>query len=72
MWKATAFRRREPTKEGVMIIRGDHPNTKDPLMEEDTLMEVEDPLIEEDTLAEDPLMEEEDPLDPHMTRTTKP
>ena len=33
-----------------MITIGDHPETKDPLIEEDTLMEVEDPLIEEDTL----------------------
>ena len=32
-----------------MIIIGDHPETKDPLIEEDTLMEMEDPLIE-DTL----------------------
>ena len=36
-----------------MLIIGDHPKTKDPLIEEDTLMEVEDPLIEEDTLVED-------------------
>ena len=35
----------------VMVTIGDHAETKDP-------------LIEEDTLAEDPLMEEEDPLDP--------
>ena len=35
-----------------MMIKGDHIGTKDPLIEEDTLMEVEDPLIEEDTLME--------------------
>ena len=34
----------------VMMIIGDCIGTKDPLIEEDTLMEVTDPLIEEDTL----------------------
>ena len=50
-------------KEMVMMTIGDHIETKDPLIEWDTLMKVEDPLIEEDTLVKDPLMEEEDPLD---------
>ena len=58
-----------------MMTIGDHIKTKDPLIEDDTLMEVEDPLIEEDalmevedplieddTLVENPLMEVKDPL----------
>ena len=53
-------------KEMVIITIGDHIKTKDPLIEEDTLVEdpmieMEDPL-EEDTLVENPLMEVEDPL----------
>ena len=44
-----------------MIIE-DHMKIKDPLTEEDILMEVGDPLEEKDTLVEDPLIEEEDPL----------
>ena len=46
----------------VMIIE-DCIDTKDPLIEEDTQIEVEDPLTEEDTLMEDPLIEMEDPLE---------
>ena len=42
-----------------MITRGDHIKIRDPLIEEDTLMEVEDPLIKKDTLVEDPLIEME-------------
>ena len=45
----------------VMMIIGDYIETKDLLIEEDTL--VEDPLIEmEDPLEEDTLMEVGDPL----------
>ena len=51
-----------------MITIGDSIMTNDPLIEEDTLLEVEDHPIEQDTLmeAEDPLIEEDtlvkDPL----------
>ena len=45
----------------VMITIGDHIKTRDPLIEEDTLMELDDPLIEKDTLVEDPLIKMEDP-----------
>ena len=47
------IRRGNTLKKGmVMITIGDHTKTKDPLIEEDTLMEVRNPLIEEDSLME--------------------
>ena len=55
----------ENTLEEIVIamIIEDCIETKDPLIEEDTQIEVEDLLTEEDTLVGDPLIEMEGPLE---------
>ena len=56
--KVTAIRRRNTLKkEMIMMGRGGQIKTKDPMIEEDTL--VEDPLTEEDLLEEDTLVVED-------------